>query len=124
MIHKTTIVLVEHKIGNVDHPVETLEMEGKEIRQRERSPYRDNQVRRHRDSSTSQKLGELAARLDAINTGAGTLVTVDALIKQTEPPFTRRGMKTRVSFKFKLPTQLEIYEGKTNPTYHLDSYKA
>ncbi|GFZ16272.1 hypothetical protein Acr_25g0006810 [Actinidia rufa] len=32
-------------------------------------------------------------------------------------------MKTRVSSRFKLPTQIEICEGKTNPMDHLDSYK-
>ncbi|XP_057510770.1 uncharacterized protein LOC130793145 [Actinidia eriantha] len=32
-------------------------------------------------------------------------------------------MKTRVSSRFKLPTQLGIYEGKTYQIDHLDSYK-
>ena len=33
-------------------------------------------------------------------------------------------MRTRVSSKFKLPTQLEIYEEKTDHMDHLDSYKS
>ena len=48
---------------------------------------------------------------------------MDALIKQTEPLFTDRVMKVRVSSKFKLPSQLEVYEGNTNSMDHLDSYK-
>ncbi|GFZ02291.1 hypothetical protein Acr_15g0008990 [Actinidia rufa] len=42
---------------------------------------------------------------------------------ETEPPFTERVLKARVSSRFKLPTQLGIYEGKTNPMDHLNSYK-
>ncbi|GFY87521.1 hypothetical protein Acr_05g0011600 [Actinidia rufa] len=77
-----------------------------------------------RDKSTSQKIRDLDARLDAINTGTNAPVTVDTLIRQTEPPFTRRVLRARISSKFKLPTQLGIYEGKTDPMDHLDSYKS
>ncbi|GFZ12862.1 hypothetical protein Acr_23g0012470 [Actinidia rufa] len=56
--------------------------------------------------------------------GQGAPVTVDTLIKQTEPPFTERILRARISSKFKLPTQLGIYEGKTDPMDHLDSYKS
>ncbi|GFZ19195.1 hypothetical protein Acr_27g0009340 [Actinidia rufa] len=90
---------------------------------RGRSPRRGDHVRA-RDKSTSQKIRDLDARLDAINTGAGAPVTVDTLIKQTEPPFTERILRAQISSKFKLPTQLGIYEGKTDPMDHLDSYKS
>ncbi|GFS31666.1 hypothetical protein Acr_00g0018540 [Actinidia rufa] len=86
------------------------------------SPYRDDHIRA-RDKSTSQKIRDLDARLDAINNGTNAPVTVDTLIRQTEPPFTRRVLRARISSKFKLPTQLGIYEGKTDPMDHLDSYK-
>ncbi|GFS40406.1 hypothetical protein Acr_00g0068340 [Actinidia rufa] len=33
-------------------------------------------------------------------------------------------MRTRVSSRFKLPTQLRVYEGKTDPMDHLNSYKS
>ncbi|GFS41352.1 hypothetical protein Acr_00g0073880 [Actinidia rufa] len=88
-----------------------------------RSPRRDDHVRT-RDKSTSQKIRDLDARLDAINAGVGAPVTVDTLIKQTEPPFTERILRARISSKFKLPAQLGIYEGKTDPMDHLDSYKS
>ncbi|GFZ14317.1 hypothetical protein Acr_24g0005070 [Actinidia rufa] len=42
----------------------------------------------------------------------------------TEPPFTRRVMRARISSKFKLPAQLGVNEGKTDPMDHLDSYKS
>ncbi|GFY95426.1 hypothetical protein Acr_10g0008110 [Actinidia rufa] len=90
---------------------------------RGRSPRRDDHVRT-RDKSTSQKIRDLDARLDAINAGVGAPVTVDTLIKQTEPPFTERILRARISSKFKLPAQLGIYEGKTDPMDHLDSYKS
>ena len=32
-------------------------------------------------------------------------------------------MRTRVSFKFKIPYQLRIYERKTDPMDHQDSYR-
>ncbi|GFY94788.1 hypothetical protein Acr_10g0001730 [Actinidia rufa] len=51
-------------------------------------------------------------------------LTVDTLIRQTEPPFTGRVLRARISSKFKLSTQLDIYEGKTDPMDHLDSYKS
>ncbi|GFZ15782.1 hypothetical protein Acr_25g0001910 [Actinidia rufa] len=41
-----------------------------------------------------------------------------------ESPFTERVFRVRVSSKFKLPTQLGIYEGKTDPMDHLDLYKS
>ena len=41
-----------------------------------------------------------------------------------EPRFTDRVMKTKFSFRFKLSTQLETYEGKTDPIDHLDLYKS
>ena len=73
--------------------------------------------------TTSKKIRDLDARLNAINMGAGVPVTVDTLIRQTEPPFMERILRTMVSFRFKLPTQLGIYEGKTDPIDLLDSYK-
>ncbi|GFZ15858.1 hypothetical protein Acr_25g0002670 [Actinidia rufa] len=61
-------------------------VEGEEAR-RGRSPRRGDRIGT-RGRSTSQKIRDLDAQLDAINTGAGAPVTVDALIRQTEPPFT------------------------------------
>ncbi|GFZ08243.1 hypothetical protein Acr_20g0000510 [Actinidia rufa] len=74
-------------------------------------------------SPLPRKIKNLGAWIDAINTSMKALVTVDALIRQTEPPFTERVMKVRVSSRFKLPSQLEVYEGKTDPMDHLDLYK-
>ncbi|GFY81279.1 hypothetical protein Acr_01g0010880 [Actinidia rufa] len=58
---------------------------------RGRSPHRGDRIRT-RDKSTSQKIRDLDARLDAINTG--------------------------------MNAPLGIYEGKTDPMDHLDSYKS
>ena len=85
-------------------------------------PYQDDRALRWQDESTTQKIKDLNARIDAINTSVNTPVTVDALIKQTEPPFTDRVLKVRVSSRFKLLSQLRDYEGKTDPMNHLDSY--
>ncbi|GFZ19639.1 hypothetical protein Acr_28g0003440 [Actinidia rufa] len=41
-----------------------------------------------------------------------------------DPPFIERVMRTRVSSRFKLPTQLRVYEGKIDPMGHLDLYKS
>ncbi|GFY93780.1 hypothetical protein Acr_09g0002260 [Actinidia rufa] len=90
---------------------------------RGRSPHRGDHIRA-RDKSTSQKIRDLDARLDAINTGTNAPVTMDTLIKQTEPPLTKRILRARISSKFKLPAQLGIYKGKTDPMDHLDSYKS
>ncbi|GFZ00938.1 hypothetical protein Acr_14g0005730 [Actinidia rufa] len=90
---------------------------------RGRSPRRGDHAGA-RDKSTSQKIRDLDARLDAINTGTNAPVTVDALVRQTDPPFTKRVLGARISSKFKLPTQLGVYEGRTDPMDHLDSYKS
>ncbi|XP_057485073.1 uncharacterized protein LOC130771473 [Actinidia eriantha] len=95
---------------------------GEEAR-RGRSPHRGDRIGA-RNKSTSQKIRDLDARLDAINTGTSAPVTVDTLIRQTEPPFTERILRAWISSKFKLPAQLGIYEGKTDPMDHLDSYKS
>ena len=63
------------------------------------------------------------ARIDAINRGVNAPVSIDALIRQTEPLFTDKVMKIKMSSKFKLPFQLRVYKGKTDPMNHLDSYK-
>ncbi|GFY91348.1 hypothetical protein Acr_07g0015440 [Actinidia rufa] len=100
----------------------TLEAEG-EVK-RLRSLYRSNQVPKRWSTSTSLKIRDLDVRLDAIDTSAGGPVTVDALFKQIEPSFTNRVMRARVSSRFKLPTQLGVYEGKIDPMDHLDSYNS
>ncbi|GFS31174.1 hypothetical protein Acr_00g0016040 [Actinidia rufa] len=92
-------------------------------RVRGRSPRRGDHTQA-RDKSTSQRIRDLDARLDAINTGTNAPVTVDTLVRQTDPPFTERVLGARISSKFKLPTQLGIYEGKTDPMDHLDLYKS
>ncbi|PSS08082.1 Sarcolemmal membrane-associated protein [Actinidia chinensis var. chinensis] len=96
---------------------------GGEEMERGRIPRRGDRIGAQ-DKSTSQKIRDIDARLDAINTRTNALVTVDTLIRQTEPLFTKRVLRARVSFRFKLPTQLGIYEGKTDPMDHLDSYKS
>ncbi|GFS41682.1 hypothetical protein Acr_00g0075770 [Actinidia rufa] len=91
-------------------------------------PVPDIERSRHSNRSGESVLKisirDLDARLDAINTGTNAPVTVDTLIKQTEPPFTERILRARISSKFKLPAQLGIYEGKIDPMDHLDSYKS
>ncbi|GFS37364.1 hypothetical protein Acr_00g0051530 [Actinidia rufa] len=81
-------------------------------------------IPRRETKSTSQRIRDLDARLDAINTGTNAPVTVDTLVRQTDPLFTKRVLVARISSKFKLPTQLGIYEGKTDPMDHLDSYNS
>ncbi|GFS38115.1 hypothetical protein Acr_00g0055790 [Actinidia rufa] len=88
---------------------------------RGRSPCRNDQAPKRRDKSTTQKIKDLDAHIDTINTDTNS-ITMDTLIRQTEPPFTERVMRTRVSSRFKLPTQLRVYEGKTDSMDHLDSY--
>ncbi|GFZ19613.1 hypothetical protein Acr_28g0003180 [Actinidia rufa] len=90
---------------------------------RGRSPHRGDHIEA-RNKSTSQKIRDLDARLDAINTGTNAPVTVDTLIRQTEQPFTERVLRARISSKFKLSAQLGIYEGKTDLMDHLDSCKS
>ncbi|GFY81140.1 hypothetical protein Acr_01g0009490 [Actinidia rufa] len=58
--------------------------------------------------TTAPKIRDLDACLNAINMGVGVPVTVDALVRQTEPPFTARILRARVSSRFKLPTQLGV----------------
>ena len=57
--------------------------------------------RRH-GVSTKKKFKDLDTWIDAINTGINALVTVNALIRPTEPPFTKRVMRVKVSSRFKL----------------------
>ena len=45
------------------------------------------------------------------------------MIRLTEPPSIERVMIVKVLFKFKLPSLLRVYEGKTDHMDHLDSYK-
>ncbi|GFY87270.1 plant UBX domain-containing protein 1 [Actinidia rufa] len=84
----------------------------------------EHQVRPYVKGVPLRNLVKRDPELDAINTGTNAPITVDALVRQTDPPFTERVLRTRISSKFKLPTQLGIYEGKTDPMDHLDWYKS
>ncbi|GFY98880.1 hypothetical protein Acr_13g0002810 [Actinidia rufa] len=101
----------------------THEIEGEEVRRRRRSPRQDKTTPRYRDKFTTPKFRDLNACIDAINTDTSAPITVDALIRQTEPSFTESIMRTKVSSKFKFPAQLGIYERKTGSMDHLDSFK-
>ncbi|GFZ17247.1 hypothetical protein Acr_26g0005170 [Actinidia rufa] len=61
-----------------------------EIRRYRRSPRRDDRAPKHQDKFTTQKIKDLNARIDIINTEANAPVIVDTLIRQTKPPFTER----------------------------------
>ena len=74
-------------------------------------------------SPPPRKIKDRDAWIDAINTGANAPKSMDALRKQIEFPFTERVMRVRISPRLKLPSQLEVYEGKTDFMDHLDSYK-
>ncbi|GFS43666.1 hypothetical protein Acr_00g0086310 [Actinidia rufa] len=100
-ILKVAIALVSNVRPGADTP-------GEKTRKKGRSPRRTHRAHRHHD---------------AINYGINAPVTVNALIRQIEPPFIERVMRVRVSSRFKLPSQLEVYKGKTNLIDHLDSYK-
>ncbi|GFY94104.1 hypothetical protein Acr_09g0005500 [Actinidia rufa] len=54
---------------------------GEETKRRGRSPHRDDRTHKCRDKSTTQKIKDLDARIDAINTCTNATVTVDALIR-------------------------------------------
>ncbi|GFY87000.1 hypothetical protein Acr_05g0006390 [Actinidia rufa] len=88
---------------NLNHLAELPKVEGEDIRRRGRSPSLDDPAPKHRGRSATQKIKDLDAQIDAINS--------------------ERVMRIRVSSRFKLPTQLGVYEGKTDPMDHLDSYK-
>ena len=75
------------------------------------------------DASTEQKFKDLDSRIDSIDIGIKVPITVDALIRQTEPQFAERVMRVRVFSRFKLPPQLGIYEGKRDLMDHLDLLK-
>ncbi|GFY84995.1 hypothetical protein Acr_03g0017690 [Actinidia rufa] len=120
-----------HRSGDQRNPIlfelrsssGTHDMDNEDTKRRRRLPHRGNRAPECRDRSTTQKIQNLDAWINAINNGPSALVTVDALIRQTEPPFTERVIRTRVSSRFKLPTQIGVYERKTNPMDNLDSYK-
>ena len=60
---------------------------GEETKRKERSPRRDDPMHKRGDKSTTQKIKDLDAWIDAINIGANAPVTVNALMKQTKPLF-------------------------------------
>ena len=97
-------------------------MEGEETKKRGRSPLQNDWEHKHHDKST-KKFKDLDAWIDAIHTSVNALVIVDALIRQIKPPFMEKVMRVMVSSRFKLPSQLGVYEGKANPRDHQDSYK-
>ncbi|GFY80996.1 hypothetical protein Acr_01g0008050 [Actinidia rufa] len=72
----------------------------------------------------STELARVTVRILISSPRAKVLPPPRPWARQTDPPFTKRVLGARISSKFKLPTQLGIYEGKTDPMDHLDSYKS
>ena len=143
-IIKTPVLVVLHEVIVADSLAITLGMGGevKILKNLDRSPpvvHRSQRARRFIGeenclakmivpttiAATYQpnRIKDLDVRIDSIDTDVKAPITVDALIKQTELPFVERVMRVRVSFRFKLSLQLGIYEGKTDPMDHLDSFK-
>ena len=73
--------------------------------------------------STEQKFKDLNARIDAIDTGIKEPITVDALIRQIEPPIHVESDKGQSVFQIQAPSPIEDLWGKLNPMDHLDSFK-
>ena len=67
-----------------------------------RSPRHDDRVHGHFDKSNTQEFKDLDARINTINTDMNASVTVDALIRQIDPPFTKKVRKVKVLSIFKL----------------------
>ncbi|GFS28929.1 hypothetical protein Acr_00g0004700 [Actinidia rufa] len=60
----------------------------------------EHQVRPYVKGVPLRNLVKRDPELDAINTGTNAPITVDALVRQTDPPFTERVLRTRISSKF------------------------
>ncbi|GFS44927.1 bromo-adjacent homology (BAH) domain-containing protein [Actinidia rufa] len=58
------------------------------------------------DQESATPIKDMDARIDVVNIGTNAPVTLDALIRQTEPPFTERVMEVMVSSRLKLSAQL------------------
>ncbi|GFZ19480.1 hypothetical protein Acr_28g0001850 [Actinidia rufa] len=105
-----------NRSGDRSHNVSTERARG---RRRAPSPS----LRERSSSSKSSQTQARVRRGRSPNRGDHTGAR-DKSTSQTDPPFTERVLRARISSKFKLPTQLGIYEGKTDPMDHLDSYKS
>ncbi|GFY85663.1 hypothetical protein Acr_04g0004010 [Actinidia rufa] len=121
-IHKIVIVLVRDiQLGAVstDHQVFILGKEGVMVCQSlgHLAELRIRWARKPRD------VDDHLAGMTKLTGAAITQVTMEALIRQIDPPFMERVMKVRVPSRFKLPSQLRVYEGKIGPMDLLDSYK-
>ncbi|GFZ18385.1 hypothetical protein Acr_27g0001240 [Actinidia rufa] len=77
----------------------THDTEGEETMRRGRSPRRNKRAPKRRDKFTTQKIRDLDASIDAINTSTNASITVDALIWQTKPPFIERGYSNEIMCK-------------------------
>ncbi|GFY81001.1 hypothetical protein Acr_01g0008100 [Actinidia rufa] len=86
-----------NRSGDRSHNVSTERARG---RRRAPSPsLRERSSSSESSQTRARKIRDLDARLDAINTGTNAPVTVDALVRQTDPPFTKRGCSDEVMCK-------------------------
>ncbi|GFZ01916.1 hypothetical protein Acr_15g0005250 [Actinidia rufa] len=112
-----------NRSGDRSHNVSTERARG---RRRAPSPSLRERSSSSESSQTRSRVrrGEVPAEAIIPRHETNPPLTVDTLVRQTDSPFTERVLGARISSKFKLPTQLGIYEGKTDPMDHLDSYKS
>ncbi|GFY90439.1 hypothetical protein Acr_07g0006360 [Actinidia rufa] len=102
-----------NRSGDRSHNVST-----ERARDRHRAP--SPSLRERSSSSESSQTRSRIRRGEALTEGATPGHEINRQIHHSR----KRVLRTRISSKFKLPTQLGIYEGKTDPMDHLDSYKS
>ncbi|GFZ07029.1 hypothetical protein Acr_18g0011990 [Actinidia rufa] len=72
-------------------------------------------------SRHSNRSGDRSQNISANQVGRGRTPSTKLVLTSAVH---KRILRARISSKFKLPTQLGIYEGKIDPMDHLDSYKS
>ena len=101
-------------------PPREVDGEGETSQARGHDPYKPPGENRKEERHGRDIQQELSHMKEAVK--GRTLVSMDALVQQTESPFTAGLLHFPLPAKFRMP-QIETFDGTKDPILHLNTYK-
>ena len=105
-------------------PRREADREGETSHIREHDPHQPPGEDRNEERSWEQRFRDIQQEISHMKVAvkSRTPVSMDALVQQTESPFTAGVLHFPLLIKFRMP-QIETFEGTKDPIDHLNTYK-
>ena len=106
------------------NPRREADREGETSHTREHDPYQPPREDRNEERSWEQRFRDIQQEISHMKVAVKgrAPVSMDALVQQTESPFTAEVLHFPLSAKFRMPL-IETFNGTKDPIDHLNTYK-